>query len=160
MKKVLALALVFAGLLPSAAMAKGSHPMAGCGLAYMLFAKDNNSKGIQILASTTNNIYGTQSFGITSGTSGCTEDGMMAKNAEAEVYAEINLRELSRDMSKGEGEYLAAFSGLIGVDEGKKAEFFQLVQSKYTTLFPSADTTSTQMLERLSNELSKTDLLG
>lgn len=160
MKKLVALALAV-GMLPSALLAAGKHPMAGCGLAYMLFAKDNNSKGIQILASTTNNLYGTQTFGITSGTSGCTEDGMLSKNVEAEVYADVNFRNLSQEMAAGGGEYLNTFASLLGVSSSQRTAFGRFVQERYTKLFPSADTTASQMLETLTQELSAhPELLG
>jgi hypothetical protein len=152
MKKCLVFAVI-AGLMPSVLMAKGHHPMAGCGLAYMLFSKDSNSKGVQILASTTNNIYGTQTFGITSGTSGCTEQGTLAMSREAEVYAEINLKDLSRDMVSGGGEYLSSFASLLNIRADRKADFFQLCQAKYGDLFPTANTSSTQLMENLKTEL-------
>ncbi|HRY30544.1 MAG TPA: DUF3015 domain-containing protein [Elusimicrobiota bacterium] len=160
MRKLIACALAVA-LFPTALMAAGNHPMAGCGLAYILFSKDNNSKAIQILASTTNNLYGTQTFGITSGTSGCTENGTVKFGKEAELYAEINLKELTRDMARGEGEYLGTFAGLLGVQDARRAEFFQLTQQKYGSLVPSAETSSTEMLNALSKEMaSHPELLG
>ncbi len=49
----------------------GTYGTAGCGLGSMAFG---NQKGaIQILAATTNGLFGTQTFGITSGTSNCGE---------------------------------------------------------------------------------------
>ncbi|MBI4397127.1 MAG: DUF3015 family protein [Elusimicrobia bacterium] len=157
------LAMLAAALLPTALLAgdNGNHPMAGCGLAYVLFSNKDNTKPIQVLASTTNNLWGTQSFGITSGTSGCTEDGAVKFVREAELYAEINLKDLSRDMATGRGEFLEAFSSLIGVKDVKRAEFARFVQERYDALFPSGSTTSTEMLESLSREMSaRPDFLG
>jgi hypothetical protein len=156
MKKLLALGFVL-GFLPSALFA-GNHPMAGCGLGYLVF-KDNNERGPQILAATTNDLIVPQTSAITSGTSGCTQEGLMAKNVEAEVYAEVNLRELSRDMAAGEGEYLDAFSSLLGVTD--KAGFSEMVQKNYPALFPSADTSSVEMLDAMGKLLSdRPELLG
>lgn len=157
---------VFA-LLPGAvlwatgAQAVGNHPMAGCGLAYFLFAKDSNSKGVQILASTTNNFYGTQSFGITSGTSGCTEDGVVDLSREVEVFAAINLNNLSEEMAKGAGEYVTAFASLLGADEATRPALLRLFQERYEVLFPSEETTALEMLEALRAELARhPELLG
>ena len=88
MKKLLALSLV-AALMPSLAMARGNHPMAGCGLGYMLLSNKDNEKVTQVLGATTNGTFGTQTFGISSGTSGCTEDGAvkMAKAKEGIIAA-------------------------------------------------------------------------
>ena len=76
--------------------ASGNHPMAGCGLGYLLFSNKDNSKVTQILGGTTNGTFGSQTFGITSGTSGCTEDGAVKFAKEAEVFAEVNHEALKR----------------------------------------------------------------
>ena len=151
------------GMLFSASIAQavGNHPMAGCGLAYLLFAEDKNTQGVQILASTTNNLYGTQSFGITSGTSGCTEDGALALNREVEVYAAINLTNLAEEMAKGEGEYVTAFAALLGAPEHSRPAFLKFFQEKYEILFPSVETNSIEMLDALRAELlTRPDLLS
>ena len=154
MKKILAMCLI---VLPSLALAAGkgkSYPMAGCGLAYVLFSEDNNSQGVQILAGTTNNLYGTQSFGITSGTSGCTDGGIVVSSRESEVYAEINYRQLQADIAAGRGEYLNGLAGLLGVKEDRTSEFAQLARVRYAELFPSADAGSTELLRGLARALN------
>ena len=76
MKRIVTLAAVVALVAPSLALAKGgNHPMAGCGLGYVLFGHNDNSPIMQVLAATTNGISGNQTFGMTTGTSGCTDDG-------------------------------------------------------------------------------------
>jgi len=161
MRKILAIGFAVA-LLPSLALAKGgNHPMGGCGLGYVLFGHEHNTPMRQILAATTNNTYANQTFGMTSGTSGCTDDGAVKFVKEAEVYAEVNLKDLSRDMVAGGGEYLSAFARLVGVNEAKKAAFFAFVRENYATLFPSAETSSVDMLNTLSVQLSsRQDLRG
>jgi hypothetical protein len=153
MKKYLSIVLV-SSLMAPALFAKGNHPMAGCGLAYILFSKDDNSKGIQILAATTNNIYGTQTFAITSGTSGCTESGVVAKSKEVGVFAEVNLENLRLDISKGDGAYGRALALLLGVKAEAAPDMVKLLQSNYTVLFPSADTTYDEFLQNVSKTLA------
>lgn len=165
MKRIIAICLI---LLPMFALAAGkakpkgkTYPMAGCGLAYILFSKDNNSQGIQILAGTTNNLYGTQSFGITSGTSGCTEGGMVTASRESEVYAEVNFRQIQTDIAAGQGEYLSGLAGLLGVKEERKADFFQLARVRYSVLFPTAESGSAELLSGLTKALADhPELLG
>src|SRR6266404_3430340 len=94
MKKLIALSLV-TSLLPSLALAVRNHPMAGCGLGYILLSNKNNDKVTQILGATTNHT-GVQTFGISSGTSGCTEDGAVKVVRQTEVYAEVNFDVLRR----------------------------------------------------------------
>src|SRR5882762_2292892 len=105
MKKLLALSLATV-LVPTLALAAGNHPMAGCGLGYLLLSNKDNSKVTQVLGATTNGTFGTQTFGISSGTSGCTEDGAVKFAKATEVYADVNLDSLRREMAMGKGEYV------------------------------------------------------
>ncbi|HVO33607.1 MAG TPA: DUF3015 family protein, partial [Elusimicrobiota bacterium] len=120
MKKALALSLA-AALLPSFAMARGNHPMAGCGLGYLLVSNKDNDKVTQIIGATTNGTFGTQTFGISSGTSGCTEDGAVKVARAAEVFAEVNLDSLRRDMAAGQGEFVTAFASLLSEKPASQA---------------------------------------
>jgi hypothetical protein len=159
MKKHLAV-LAAAALLPTTLLAKGgNHPMAGCGLGYVLFANQENSKVHQIFGATTNGTSGNQTFGITSGTSGCTTDGAVKFVKEAEVYAEVNLKDLARDMAAGRGEFLDGLAALVGVKDA--AAFGRFTQDNYAVLFPAAGTSSIEMMDALSRGLaSRPDLLG
>src|SRR6266513_99342 len=103
MKKQLSLSLATL-LVPTLALAAGNHPMAGCGLGYLLLSNKDNSKVTQVLGATTNGTFGTQTFGISSGTSGCTEDGAVKVAKATEIYAEVNLDTLRQEIAKGDGE--------------------------------------------------------
>src|ERR1039457_1348770 len=102
MRKLLALSLA-ATLVPSLALAHGNHPMAGCGLGYLLLSNRDNDKVTQVIGATTNGTFGTQTFGISSGTSGCTEDGAVKVANATEVYADVNLDSLRHEMAMGKG---------------------------------------------------------
>jgi hypothetical protein len=155
MKKVLAVLAVALVALPGITMAKGgNHPMAGCGLGYVLFGNGDNSKIMQILAATTNGTCGNQTFGMTTGTSGCTEDGAVKMVKEAEVFAEVNLDSLRREMAIGQGEYVNAFASLLGAKGTQIPALVKMFQNEYGTLFPSANTTSGEMLASLSSILN------
>ncbi len=52
-KTITALGLILFGI-PSLASAAGNHPMAGCGLGYIAFGNQKNSKVYQILSATVN----------------------------------------------------------------------------------------------------------
>jgi hypothetical protein len=161
MNKRIAAVLSISLLSPSLLLARGNHPMAGCGLAYVLFSKDQNTREIQILASTTNNSFGSQSFGITTGTMGCTEDGAVRADSRAAAYAEVNFRDLSREMAAGRGEYVTTFAALLGAKEESRPALVKFFHDQYAALIPSADTTSAEMLSRLNQELSShPELLG
>ncbi|HYG66757.1 MAG TPA: DUF3015 family protein, partial [Anaeromyxobacteraceae bacterium] len=58
----------------------GRYGAAGCGLGSMAFG--NTPGAVQILASTTNGLFGTQTFGITTGTSNCGEGIINARTRD------------------------------------------------------------------------------
>jgi hypothetical protein len=147
----------------STAQAENKLTMSGCGLGYMLFGQENPSnRALQVVALTTNVVTSVnQVFGITSGTLGCTQDGLIALNKELEVYAEVNLSNLSIEMAQGGGEYVTAFASLLGAKDAARPALLTFFQERYEVLFPSPDTTAAQMLETLKAELAaRPDLLG
>ena len=136
----------------SAAAQAGVHNMGGCGLGAMLFKE--NDKVSQVLAATTNGTFGNQTFGISTGSLGCTKDGMVKLDRERIVFAETNFASLKREMAQGQGKYLNSLASLYGYKtaEQKKA-FSGLVQSKYETLIASERTTAAEMLTALDATL-------
>ena len=124
MKKTI---LLFIAALAVASQAK-SYGMAGCGLGSMLMGP----KGNQVSASTTNSTSGTQSFGITSGTSNCAEDGVALREAESRSFAEANLPSLRQEMAQGGGEDLQVLASLMGCDQ---AAFGQATRRSYDAIF-------------------------
>src|SRR5450432_2687117 len=100
----------------SAARAQGFGE-AGCGLGSMVF-KDNGA--VQILAATTNGIFGNQTFAITSGTSNCAPGGVIKAQREQAAFAEVNFQDLKRNMASGGGEFLTSFATLLGCEESAK----------------------------------------
>jgi hypothetical protein len=130
----------------------------GCGLGKLLWGQPGFTGKHhilqQVLASTTNGTFGTQTFGISTGTSGCTNDGIIASNEKVNVFADVNLDRLRQEMAHGQGEYLASLATLLGIPAERHGEFFTLAQDKYTVLFKSEQTTSGEMLMALNQELS------
>jgi hypothetical protein len=125
----------------------------GCGLGYLLF---QGQKGLvpQVLAATTNGTFGNQTFGMTTGTSGCSQDGLVSREHETAVYAQATIENLSQEMAQGQGEHLASLATLMGVPAELHASFFQLTQQHYVTLFPTEQNDATQMLTALKAVLA------
>jgi hypothetical protein len=129
------------------------YGMAGCGLGSLAF-KDQPGM-IQIVAATLNGIYGNQTFGITSGTSNCAEDGVSVAEKEKEYFSEANFESLNVEMAQGSGETLEAFAHIMGCEgEGVQA-FSQLTQAKYSEIYPDPATTPEQMLGNLNHVMSE-----
>lgn len=132
---------------------------AGCGLGSTLF---EGQRGLapQVLAVTTNGTFGNQTFGITSGTSGCAHNGVVVLPAKVAAFADENLNKLARDMSRGEGESLHALASLMGVQEQHKTVFFDAARENFAQLFPHEQVTSNEMLTNLNDMLAAHPVLG
>ena len=122
----------------------------GCGLGAMMWADSAAKKHIlqQSLIATTN-ATGMQTFAITSGTSGCTNDGVVVQKEKVNVFAGANFESLSQEMAQGQGEHLTSLATLMGVPAEHQTEFFSLAQDNYATLARSQDATSVSMMNGL-----------
>jgi Protein of unknown function (DUF3015) len=120
----------------------------GCGWGSKLFT---GQKGVfpQILAVTTNGTSGNQTFGISSGTSGCSQDGMVTSAWKTAAYVDGNMNKLALDLSRGEGESLDSLAQLVGVDAADRAEFALTLKENFSTIFPSESVTSEQVVVAL-----------
>ncbi len=110
MKKIL-LATIVAG---STAYAASGYGAAGCGLGSMLFGSEPGF--MQVLAATTNATSGSQTFGITTGTSNCGKGAMSAQNEKLFKFVEANMDSVAFDISKGNGEYLDTMATYLKID--------------------------------------------
>ena len=120
---------------------------AGCGLGSLVF---ENDKGlVQVLAATTNGCFGTQTFGITSGTSNCEDTA--GGTASAKAFIETNREAFAKDVARGQGETIANLSSLAGCSNPTAVG--STLQHNFSQIFPSgavADTTvSTSVVNTL-----------
>lgn len=150
-KKLLVVALVAS--LPAGAMAANENNVGSCGWGSKLF---QGQKGIapQVLAATTNGTSGSQTFGVTSGTSGCTQDGMVTSTWKTALFIDGNKERLARDMSMGEGETLDALAKLLDVRDEHKANFFHATKDNFGTIFASESASTDQVLAGLKQVLA------
>jgi hypothetical protein len=123
----------------------------GCGLGKLAWSDYGHQKSIapQVMMATTNGTFGSQTFGISSGTSGCTNDGTIFAEHKVSVFAAANYDSLSQEMARGGGEHLASLAELMGVPEQNRSEFFALAQAQYATLVASGDPTPAAMVKTL-----------
>jgi hypothetical protein len=129
-KKLLAVVSV-AALFPAAAMADN---VGNCGWGTKLF---DGQSGVapQVLAVTTNGTFGNQTFGITSGTSGCTQDGTVRSNWKTALFIDGNREALARDMSVGSGEALDSLAALVGVAASDRDAFNRAAKANFARIF-------------------------
>lgn len=131
----------------------------GCGWGSKLFA---GQKGIipQVLAVTTNGTSGNQTFGITTGTSGCTQDGVVRSNWKTAMFIGNNMNKLARDMSVGNGEALDSLAALLDVQEADRAAFNATLQSNFSSVFSSEEIQSEDVAANIKEVLSSSDSLS
>lgn len=131
----------------SVAQADG-YGAAGCGLGSLIFGDDPGL--VQILAATTNGSSANQTFGITSGTSNCSDSGGGAASAKA--FIETNREALAKDIARGEGETISNLSTLAGCRDAGAVG--QALQGDFQAIFPEASTSDQQVSEAVLKSLS------
>ncbi len=151
MKKVLAVVALVAGL-PAVALA-GQDNVGGCGLGSMVF-KGQSGIVPQVLAVTTNGTSGNQTFGITSGTLGCSQDGVVHSNMRTAMFIDNNKEALARDMSVGNGESLASLAHLIGVKDQDQAAFNRVTKENVARIFANDNVATDQVVGALREVLA------
>lgn len=112
---------------------------AGCGLGSIIF--DPGSGFTQVFAATTNGSFGTQTFGITSGTSNCAEPAR--GEGAARAFIETNRVALAKDIARGSGETLAGLAQLAGCAEAVRVGSH--LQQRFAFIFPSAGRTDREV---------------
>ena len=117
----------------------GNYGMAGCGLGSIVFG--NKPGFIQILAATTNGTFASQTFGITTGTSNCTDTGGGAPSAAAVI--QTNREALAKDISRGNGETIKNLATLSGCQDPNAVG--ATLQKNFKVIFPTADISNTQV---------------
>ncbi len=148
---VLSVVLSVAG--GSAALA--AQDGAGCGLGSMAF-KGQSGVVPNILAVTTNGTSGSQTFGITSGTSNCKHDAVIMREHEQELFVADNLDALSQELAQGgaDGQHVAALSSLLGCPADLQGQVALAAQAGYGTVFASAQAEPRVVLAGLKQQLA------
>ena len=143
---------VIVALLASASFSAmaANYGSAGCGLGSVVFG--DKPGFTQILASTTNGSFGSQTFGMSTGTSNCTDElGMMS----AASFIQSNKTALSKDIARGNGETLSALAEIYNVSN--VSEMSSTLKSSYDSVFATED--SKEIASRIRTVLSERKLL-
>jgi len=118
----------------AAASAMAQNNVGSCGWGSKVF---EGQRGVapQVLAVTTNGTSGNQTFGITFGTSGCTQDGVVSSSWKTAMYIDGNRVALARDAAAGQGESLDTLAAVMGVKDADRAQFASTVKANFGTVF-------------------------
>lgn len=113
------------------------YGMAGCGLGSVLFG-ESESRGVQILSSTTNGTYSNNTFGMSSGTSNCNPERAETATAvkkNIDLFVAANREALATDLAKNNGETIVALAQIVGCQDSK--EMGTQLKKSYGAIFTS-----------------------
>ncbi|MCB9774447.1 MAG: DUF3015 domain-containing protein [Nitrospiraceae bacterium] len=155
-KKPWALVSTFFLIMGMSGMALGNPPNngPGCGLGKLAWeqSSQNESIGGQVLMATTNGT-GFQTFAISSGTSGCTNDGKIFASEKVNVFTALNFDNLSQEMAQGQGEHLTSLATLMGIPQEQHPEFFLMTQENYSTLVQAGESSPKAVVKAINNAM-------
>jgi hypothetical protein len=106
------------------------------------------------MMATTNGTFGSTTFGISSGTSGCTNDGKVMGDSKTIMFAELNFENLSQEMARGQGEHLASLATLMGIPTDQHGVFFAMTQERYTSLVKAGEASPVAMVKAINEAIA------
>ncbi|TGK81830.1 DUF3015 domain-containing protein [Leptospira noumeaensis] len=132
------------------------YGMAGCGLGSMVPVWKNDIG--QVLAATTNTSLSSQTFGITSGTSNCTTDGIVRADRVQEVFISYNEDPLQVETTRGTGERIRTIASLLGCPTHDQ-ELGKLMKEQHSYIFQTTEDDfvprSKLILSRLKSKIAE-----
>lgn len=138
MKKLI-LAAVLAGASTTAMADAAGGP--GCGWGNMIL-EGKSGLPVHLLATIINGTSGNATFGMTTGTNGCSTSGKLTYSGKALVMAPGMMDEIAANAAVGQGDALTALAVVLGIQPEDRGAFAKLAHENFSTLFPRADVTS------------------
>ncbi len=122
------------------------HSMAGCGLGSL--AIEDSSKWSQVGAAFLNGT-GMQTFGISFGTSNCTEDGVASAAREKDAFVEANYADLRRDLTVGSGPYLSSLASFYGCKGNSALDFGRGLQKSQDKVLGASEAEASLVIDEV-----------
>jgi predicted nucleic-acid-binding Zn-ribbon protein len=119
----------------------------GCGLGSVVI-KNQDSTFKQVIASTTNGTSGSQTFGITSGTSECAKPTNFVSNGQLNEFVASNMDGLATDIANGHGEIVNTLAVMMDVQD--KAAFIAALQANFSEIYTSDTVNSANVIDRIT----------
>ena len=127
-----------------------------CGWGNLLF-EGSSGHARHLFAYTTNGTFN-QTFGMTSGTNGCSVNGTLSYGGKAMVSS--IMEEFSEDVAQGQGDAVNAVAVSMGVEKNDRLHFAKVMHDNFSTLFPSADVTSDEVYESVISVMQGDETLS
>lgn len=156
MKKVILAAALLGSSVTAFADAPGGP---GCGWGNMLF-KGQSGLPIHLLATLVNGTTGNATFGMTTGTNGCSTSGSLTYNGKSMLAINGVLEEVAQDMAAGKGEALTALSVSMGIPADQRAHFNSVMHQNFASIFTSKDVTAGEVADNINAVMQKDEKLA
>lgn len=126
---------------------------ADCGPGPLVIQK-NRGMLLQSLGATTNaTLLPTQTFAISSGTSGCSSSGIINKDAEQRFFLAVHMQNIFQEMAQGGGMHLDTLASLMGCPAERYGDFAGMTRRELSRLYPAEGVRPAEMLELLRREM-------
>jgi hypothetical protein len=145
--------LLTAALLLAGPAAMAGQENYGCGLGTMIFGNTHTLLS-QVAAASTNQTFGSQYFGMSSGTSECKSPESLVYSPRVKVFVAENMDSLALDIARGQGLYLEALAALIEVPAENRGEFYSLLQANFSSIYPDEQVTSDDVISHIAALMS------
>lgn len=142
MKRVLLAASLMAASLSASAVVPGGD---SCGWGNMFF-EGQSGLPIHIIASTTNGTSGNATFGMTSGTNGCSASGTLTYGGKAMVDVSSIMDEFAEDVARGHGDALTTVAVALNIEAQDRSAFDSAMHQNFAVIFPSENITAEEAM--------------
>ncbi len=149
MKKIITGLVLLTASSSAMAVAPGGP---GCGWGNMLF--EGQSGPIHFLATTTNGTSGNKTFGMTTGTNGCSMNGSLTYGGKSMISSIMG--EFTEDVARGQGDALDTVAVIYGVDKQDRDTFAKVMHENFAVIFPNENITADDMMASIE-EIMKAD---
>ncbi len=156
MKKVILAAALLGSSVTAFAEAPGGP---GCGWGNMLF-KGQSGLPMHLLATLVNGTSGNATFGMTTGTNGCSTSGKLSYSGQSLLTMNGVLEEVAQDMAAGQGEALTALSVSMGIPSEERAHFNDVMHQNFSAIFTSKDVTAGEVADNINTVMQKDETLA
>lgn len=138
-------------LLAGASTSFANQSNTGCGLGTLVLVGTGNHDSIviQVLIATTNGTSGSQTFGISTGTSNCKRPTAVVSNERLEKFVADNMDNLAIDIAGGQGETLETVAELIKVPAEGRTDFYSALQKNFDKIYTASDVESAHVIDSI-----------
>ena len=127
----------------------------GCGLGTQIFRDKSDGLLSQVCAALTNGTSGNQTFGITSGTLGCSKYTSITLKEKLNIFAADNMDNIAADIAAGQGETLEAIADLAEVPEKNRANLYAMLQHNFDMIYPSTQVTNEEVVQKITDLITQ-----